>query len=213
MRGAALAVIITVFPLSAAADGGLSPEAVGSVVRSERWNVRRKPHKVEELSGNVTYDKDNRHLRADWALYDHKTKVLQGRGGIRITQETTKGRKIHLTGERGSYDDNSRQGVLSGQTDADPVRFKRVDAAGQDIGGAQCRTVHWDAAQEAVSLEGRRPYLRADEPGWSGAVQADRITAHRGTDTGRRIVAEGRTSGWLYFPHDTDRAVKAAPQP
>lgn len=192
-------------PLAALGDGVLvdaslsTPRAVRSVVKSDKWHIRRKPHKIEELSGNVTYRQGERFLRADWVVYDHKLKVLRARGRIRIEHPTDEGDKITLRGERAHFDQNLQKGSLEGKSKTDSVRFDRVNKSRNSTGHGRAQVLRFDAAEESLRLTGRRPYVTGRESRWSAAVQADRITVYRGGPEGRRIVAEGRTQGWIHF--------------
>lgn len=190
-----------IFPTGASAAPTRSA-AVGSVVKSEKWHIRRKPHRIEELSGNVTYRKEGRFLRADWARYDHKLKVLRAKGRIRVEHPTDDGGMITLRGEHAYFDENLQKGSLKGKDEADSVRFERTNEARGSAGYGRAQVLRFDAAEESLRLEGSRPFVTSKESRWSAAVQADRITIYRGGPEGRRIVAEGRTQGWIHFPYD-----------
>ncbi len=192
---------LLIFPNGASAAPTRSA-AVGSVVKSEKWHIRRKPHRIEELSGNVTYRKEGRFFRADWARYDHKLKVLRAKGRIRMEHPTDEGGKITLRGERARFDENLQKGSLKGKNEADSVYFERVNEARGATGHGRAQVLRFDAAEQSLRLEGRRPFVTGKESRWSAAVQADRITVYRGGLEGRRIVAQGRTQGWIHFPRE-----------
>lgn len=216
------------FPSAAVAAVKAKGEFIGSKVRSDRWNVKRGASRIEELSGNVTYTKGKRFLRADWALFNHSTRILKSRGRIRARYEFESGERTSLKAERGVYDMGAERGTLRGRDDSDPIRFYLTSETPGESGEGKARLLRWDAARETASLEGdvrfhgergearaeradyahaagrltlsgRRPVLKSVEPEWSAAVQADRIRAFRGMGTTRRVLADGTVHGWLHF--------------
>jgi lipopolysaccharide export system protein LptA len=199
------------------------PELIGSLVRSERWNVRRGAHKVEEFSGNVRYRREGRSLRADWALYDHATKKLEARGDVVGEEALEDGAVATVRGDHGSHDVESRRGVLfpakggkvffsrraaNGQTDsgsADRLEWDEktglvvmdghVECHGPE-GDAWGRHGVYDVRAGTLAIDGGRPVLRGVQPGWSAAAQADVLRARREP---REVEGEGATKGWVRF--------------
>ena len=202
---ALLLSLMILFAATCSASPRTRTAMIGSVVKSEKWNIRRKPHKIEELSGNVTYRKEGRFLRADWALYDHRLKVLKAKGRIRAEHPADEGDKILFRGEIARFDEKLQKGLLRGKNKSDSVHFERVHATLGSTGNGRAQVLRFDAAQKSFRLEGRRPYVTGREARWSTAVQADRITVYEGGAENRRIVAQGRTQGWIYFPYDKSR--------
>jgi lipopolysaccharide export system protein LptA len=204
-------------------------EMIGSVVKSDKWNVKRRPQKIEELSGNVTYDKGPRRLRADWAIFNHDTGDMQARGNIRLRQEMPSGESVLALGNSARHNRKTGIGHMLG-TDARPIGFEHKLPDGAIRGKGKAGRADWDEKKQEISLsggvdytdiqgEGRaqkavyrqtdqsleltgaRPVLHAREENWALAVQAEKITAFRRVPFGRKVVANGKTSGWLYFPH------------
>lgn len=202
---------------------------IGTSVKSDRWNIKRGEHKVEEFTGNVVYKKDRRQLNADWALYDHDRRHLDARGSLRAEELLEDGTRAVARGERASHDQARGTGSLEGRTAADGVTFRlkkpdgseqgrgRADRASWDMkartvrlegsvavkeerGEAQAQTARFLQGARRLELEGRRPVLTGVGPGWAAAVQADAVTAAALDGPRRRITGTGRARGWLHFP-------------
>ncbi len=215
----------------AAAGQGEKGESslIGSVVRSEKWDIKRGEHKLEEFTGNVTYRREGRRLRADWALYDHDSQLLEVKGGIRAEDLLEDGTTAVVEGERASFDKAKGFGQLAGRSAEDAVRLLLLEPDGAESGRGRARRVVWDIKGGTFSLEGdawfrekrgevwadtarflrgtrrlellgRRPVLSAVGPGWAAAVQADSLSATALDRGRRRVVGQGRAHGWLHFP-------------
>ncbi|MFA5139496.1 MAG: hypothetical protein WC728_09720 [Elusimicrobiota bacterium] len=226
---------------SAAGDNGssaatpssttLHEELIGSVVRSARWNIRRGGgNTVEEMTGDVTYERQGRYLRADSAVYDHKSGWLDAKGSILARQSLDRGETISLDGQQGRFNMKTKLGQLTGLDPLDPVRFA---FAGATQASGTARRLRWDASamtavleedvrcsgpqgtasadqalynhpEGSLTLQGRRPVLQAALPTWSAAVQADSIVFLKLPSlpgTHRlRTLAEGAVRGWILFP-------------
>jgi lipopolysaccharide export system protein LptA len=188
-------------PARAASSGSHKSEKeqlIGSVVRSERWSVRRSPHKVEELSGDVTYDRRDRFLRADWALYDQETEELEARGGVRAEQGLDDGSRVKAEGEKGHYSMPAKRGTLSGKNPSDPIHFSMKDRPGGGSvmsGAGTARTLRWDGEAQTITLEGDvhaegpRGELRAETAVYDAAREQVDLD-------GRRPVFLAREPGW-----------------
>lgn len=225
-----LLIFILPFFLTGAVSAQEKNTMMRSVVKSGTWRVRRKPHTIEEFRDNVTYERNLRKLRADWAEYDHASETLQARGKIQVDQKTDSGEKIRLQGHTLRHDRKSNSGALNPKSSKEWVHVEHYNAEGEAVGKGRARTLSWknDGAdvfmqgsvqyddemgtgrsenahyhhpEKSVLLKGRRPVLSAHEKDWWGAVQADQIKAYRGGVEGRRVIAEGKTNGWIYFPH------------
>jgi len=178
-----------------------SPEKeqlIGSVVRSERYSVRRSPRKVEELSGNVTYDRRERFLRADWALYDHETKELEAKGAVRAEQTLEDGSRAKVEGEKGRYAVRTKRGTVSGRSHSDPIRYSMTERPGGDSvvsGSGTARSLSWDGQARTILLAGD---VRADGP--RGSLRAETARYDAGRETldldGRRPVFLAREPAW-----------------
>ncbi|MFH1724175.1 MAG: hypothetical protein ABII00_06075 [Elusimicrobiota bacterium] len=228
---AALQALLPATALLAAEPPGavVDESLIGTVVRSERWNVRRTSGTVEELSGNVVYEYEDRMARAEWARYDHESGVLEAKTDIRGRQRLRDGTTAALEGQLMTFDRRNGKGTLRGESEADPIRFSLTPPDGDGTARGSARRLVFDASKETVSLEGdirlaaprgdaraedalferrarsltlsgRRPVLTAREAGWSAAVQAETITGRALEGSRRRVVAEGAARGWLYFP-------------
>ncbi|TBR19167.1 hypothetical protein EPO15_14575 [bacterium] len=202
---------------------------IGTSVKSDKWNIKRGDQKVEEFSGNVVYSKEGRHLKADWALYDHDRKRLDAKGNLTAEERLEDGTTAVAKGEKAAHDQTSGLGRLEGRTPAEGVAFllKRPDGSEQGRGRAdraewdmKARTVRLEGGVEVkeergeahaqtarflqgakrLELEGRRPVLTGVGPGWSAAVQADGVSAEALDGPRRRITGRGRAHGWLHFP-------------
>lgn len=202
---------------------------IGSVVRSEKWNIKRGEHKIEEFSGDVRYRREGRRLRADWALYDHDQQTLEARGNIRAEERLADGSEAALTAESGTFDRAAGRGWLVGRSPLDgvPLTLRKPDGSEQGRGWSRKLTwnlprrelalegdawfkeergeVHAEAARfdhgtRSLTLAGRRPVIDARGPGWAAAVQADAFTALALEGSRRRVTGTGRTRGWIHFP-------------
>lgn len=215
--------------LIAAAAWAQESSLIGTSVKSDKWNIKRGDHKVEEFTGDVVYKKDRRQLNADWALYDHDRKRLDARGSLRAAETLEDGTTAVARGERAVHDQGTGQGTLEGKTPQDGVTFRlkkpdgseqgqgRADRASWDLkarsvrldgavwvkeerGEAQAQTARFLQGAKRLELEGRRPVLTGVGPGWAAAVQADAVSAEALDGPRRRITGKGRARGWLHFP-------------
>lgn len=202
---------------------------IGSVVRSQKWDIKRGEHKLEEFTGNVTYRREGRRLRADWALYDHDSQLLEAKGAIRAEDLLEDQTTAVVEGERAAFDKARGLGFLAGRSADDPVRIRLLEPGGLEVGRGKARRIAWDLKAGTVSLEGdawfretrgeasaetvrflrgerrlelagRRPVLSAAGPAWTAAVQADALSATSLGAGRRRVEGTGRARGWLHFP-------------
>lgn len=172
---------------------------IGSAVRSDRYQIRREPHAVEELSGDVVYRGGGRTLRADWALYDHKTRLLRARGDIRAEERLPDGGRLAVRGERGAYDAGSGAGRVLGASPDGSVSLERFGPDGGATGRGGGLELAFNSRSEEASLaggawfeswacEGSAP-LPAEERRCRLSGKAGRITGLRGEG---EAVLEGR---------------------
>lgn len=202
---------------------------IGTSVKSDKWNIKRGEHKVEEFTGNVVYKKDGRQLNADWALYDHDRRRLDARGNLRASELLEDGSTAVVLGERAVHDQGTGLGGMDGKTPRDGVRFRLQKPDGSEQGQGRADRASWNTKVRTVRLEGsvlvteergeakaqiarffqgtkrleldgRRPVLTGVGPGWGAAVQADAVTAEAMEGSRRRITGTGRAHGWLHFP-------------
>lgn len=231
MKSAAALLILLLAPGARAQD---KSAMMGSVVKSDRWRVIRRPQQIEELTGDVVYEKEGRRLRSDWALYNHDSEVLEAKGGIVLEQKTGENGVFEVRGASGRHERKTGEGRLDGPGEK-PLLFTRKSAVGAPVGRGRAGHAAWntrqerlylhddvyyydeegdmraqkiayDRREESIHLSGGRPVLTGRQKDWSAAVQADAITAYRRVPQGRRVVAEGRTRGWLYFPEAEKKA-------
>jgi lipopolysaccharide export system protein LptA len=215
--------------LLAAAVWAQEGSLIGTSVKSDKWNIKRGEQKVEEFTGNVVYQKAGRHLKADWALYDHDRKRLDAKGNLTAEERLEDGTSAVAKGDKAAHDQTTGLGRLEGRTPQEGVPFvlKRPDGSEQGRGRAdraswdlKARTVRLDGAvwvkeergeaqaqtarflqgAKRLELEGRRPVLTGVGPGWGAAVQADAVSAEALDGPRRRITGKGRAHGWLHFP-------------
>lgn len=210
---------------AAAQEGAL----IGSVVRSDKWNIKRGDHKIEEFTGNVQYRREGRRLRADWAVYDHDQQTLETRGNLKAEEKLSDGTLAALEGEKGFFDRAVGKGWIIGRRPESgvPLLLLRPDGSEQGRGGSQ--KISWDLPKREISLEGdawfeedrgtvhaatarfnhgqkslellgRRPVITAQGPNWSAAVQADAFKAVALDGGRRRVTGTGRSHGWIHFP-------------
>lgn len=215
--------------LLAAAAWAQEGSLIGTSVKSDKWNIRRGERKMEEFTGNVVYRKEGRSARADWALYDHDARRLDARGALVAEERLEDGTLAVARGHRAEHDQKTGRGALEGTTPVAGVLFElkrpdgseqgrgRADRASWDLkartvrldgdvfvsedrGEAQAQTARFDQKARRADLEGRRPVLKGVGPGWSAAVQADRLSAEAVEGPRRRVTGTGRARGWLHFP-------------
>ncbi|MBI3297485.1 MAG: hypothetical protein HYZ75_04940 [Elusimicrobia bacterium] len=224
--------LLTAALCAALASGAAAqePSLIGSVVRSNKWDIKRGAHKVEEFTGDVQYRREGRRLRADWALYDHDQRRIDARGAIRAEERLEDGTLASAEGERSSHDRRDGTGWLVGRGSDDPVRIHLLKPAGGEQGRGRARKLAWDLprrearlegdawfreergeiraevarfyhAQKKLELGGRRPTLSARGPDWAAAVQADQLTGLALDGARRRVTGKGRAHGWIHFPN------------
>lgn len=214
-----LPLLLALAPLRAEAA---APTAAG-VVRSREWVVRRGPNREEEFIGDVRYESAGSKLTADWALYQHATKLWKARGDIVVTRRLEDGTVLEARGERASFAEDGRGGVLE-PAKGERVRFKRSppDGSEPDLGegdrltwtnvdaavlsgdarvsgpraDAWADTATWHRATGDIVLGGGRPVLRKKEGDWALAIKAEDV---RASEEPRVVKAEGRVKGWLHF--------------
>lgn len=198
MSGLLLALLLSPLAGLPAAAAEKNSQLIGSVVRSERWSVRRSPHKVEELSGDVTYDRRDRFLRADWALYDHDSEQVEAKGSIRAEGVLQDGSRVKAYGEKGRYAARSQRGGLSGRDGKERIRFSMEDRPGGGavfVGTGTARDLAWDGGAQTVVLRGD-----VQAQGSRGALRADSVTYDAAADRmdliGRRPVFLAREPAW-----------------
>jgi len=219
-----LFALLLILSTSASAKESL----IGTKVQSDSWNVKRsKGNQKETFKGNVRYNLEDRAIQADRATYDHASKVATATGRIKARQGLNDGRVFHAEGHQSKHDRTDHKGWLKPRK-GKRVGLRLVEPDGLE-GKGSAGSVTWDgtaktitlekeveyadprgslAAEWAVyddqtrslALEGRRPVLHGVEKTWAGAVQADRIVASEVSEYKRRVVAEGKTSGWFHFP-------------
>jgi lipopolysaccharide export system protein LptA len=200
---------------------------MGAVIASDHWTVERKGgKKIEIFTGNVRYRRKNRSLYSDWVMQDHQSQILTARGNVRAQDTFDSGEILFAQGHKAEHNIRTEKGFLIGASETDFVHLKRT-VPGSNPENGTARRMEWDGpsgvlwligdvhlqgsqgeawAQKAhytrserkIVLEQARPVLKAQEPTWSGAVQADRIT---GLDNPKRVLAEGKARGWVYFPN------------
>jgi hypothetical protein len=203
----------------------------GGVVRSKQWVVKRGPPRVEEFSGEVSYRKGPSLLNSDWALFQHATQVWQVKGHVQVWHTLKSGDRVEFLGEQGEYNQGTKLGHLLGAADG-LVAYKRfpVEGGPPDEGTAVrldwegsdkahlTGSVHvwgprmelhsakadYDAGPGTVTAVGNRPVLRILQGDWTGAVQADTMTAKEKPEL---FWADGKTRGWLKFK---DKIAKVA---
>jgi len=229
----AAALLLALLPCASAQETPVpEPSLIGSKVRSDRWSMRRSPRKVEILEGNVRYELEGRRLRADRAVYEHDAETVRASGAIRAEETLKDGVRVSARGDEAFHALKSGDGRL---TAADRVAFELFSPRGAKSGDGSAGIVRWNVkrgtavleeevhfsqprgeahAERAsyshlegrIALDGRRPSAAVREPGWAAAVQADRITGLRLSGDRRRVIADGKVRGWLYFPEARDRA-------
>jgi hypothetical protein len=221
-----LSAALALFLLAGAAGASEKSPLVGSVVRSREYVVRREPREQEEFIGEVSYRRQARSVRADWALYDHESKRWKARGRIRGEDKAKDGGVFTCEGHEAEYAMGSGLGELRGKTPSDDVSLERRFPGRPSTETALGRVLSWDAAARKVTLSGAvrlqgpsgrgeadeaeylhdegvlrlfgaRPWVAPAEAGWSSALQADSIRAESAS---RSIRAEGGVRGWLFFP-------------
>ena len=215
--------------LLAAPAAGQEASLIGSVVRSDKWNIKRGEHKVEEFTGNVQYQREGRRLRADWALYDHDQQTLDARGNLKAEEKLADGTVAALEAGQGAFDRAAGKGWLAGRRPDDgvPLILRKPDGSEQGRGWSRrltwdlprreaalegdarfqeergelhAETARFDHGAKSLTLTGRRPVISARGPGWAAAVQAESLTALALEGSRRRVTGTGRARGWLHFP-------------
>lgn len=214
--------LLLFIPLACAVRAQTAAPAVGSVVRSKEWIVRRGANREEEFRGDVRYESSGTRVNADWAVYRHASRQWRARGDVRLLRILKAGDEIEARGELASYDEKTRLGAL------DPaagglVRLRRTPAGGAPDWGeggrlswqgeeslffsggirvwgprleAQADSARYESSGTRLTLEGGRPVARKMEGEWLTALKADRIEA---TQDPRFVEAHGRVKGWLIF--------------
>lgn len=209
---------------AASASAEPRPSAVGAVVRSKEWIVRRGASREEEFAGDVRYEAAGTRLSADWALYRHESRDWTARGDVRVSKTLEGGDVVEARGASARYDEASGGGTLLPAAEG-RVAFTRTPPQGAPDRG-EGRRLDWESDRAAtlsgsarvwgprleawadsaryeragrtLILRGGRPVLRKvdEEGGWTTALKADEI---RAVDSPRRIEASGGVRGWLIF--------------
>ena len=216
-----IGALILLFSVSAQAQAP-APKAVGSVVRSKEWVIRRSPHREEEFVGEVSYRKGPSLLTSDWALFKHEPQTWKARGRVRLRHELKSGDRVEAAGETADFDQKSGNGVLLGPQGV-PVSYSRTPLEGEpDLGTA--RRLEWEGQERIrligdvkvwgprlavqgdradyeakdgrLAVTGGRPVVQVLQGDWTGAVQGDTVTALQRPD---RLHADGKTRGWIKF--------------
>jgi lipopolysaccharide export system protein LptA len=204
-----------------------APKAVGSVVRSKEWVIRRSPHREEEFVGEVSYRKGPSLLTSDWALFKHEPQTWKARGRVRLRHELESGDRVEVSGETADFDQKSGRGSLLGLKDG-AVSYSRVPLEGEpDLGSA--RRLEWEGQERIrligdvkvwgprlavqgdradyealagrLTVTGGRPVVQVLQGDWTGAVQGDVVTALRRPE---RLHADGAARGWIKFKEQPD---------
>lgn len=202
--------------------GAEAPKAVGSVVRSKEWVMRRAPHREEEFVGEVSYRKGPSLLTSDWALFKHEPQLWDARGHVRLQHELKSGDRVEVSGETAQFDQKSARGRLLPAQDGrvsysrtpqegapDQGTAQRLEWEGQErirlVGkvkvwgprlALQGDRADYEAGDGRLTVTGGRPVVQVLQGDWTGAVQGDTVTALQRPD---RLHADGKTRGWIKF--------------
>lgn len=193
--------------LTAAAAGlcfGQTTQPVGGgTVQSDEWKIRRAPEKEEEFIGDVRYRGAENAFSSDWAHFRHEPQIWRARGNVRIEHAMKSGDVLAASGDEASYNQKTLKGELMPRI---TLALEAARPEGATPGARTRRLESWadkaryDGQEGTLVLSGGRPVARKIDPepgGWTGAVKADEIAAHR---EGRRVTARGKTVGWIEFP-------------
>jgi hypothetical protein len=198
-------------------------QTAAGVVRSREWVVRRGAAPEGEFIGDVRYESAGTRLTADWALYQHATKLWKARGSIVVTRTLEDGTVLEAKGEKASFAEDGRGGVLE-PAPGGRVRFRRQPPDGTDPDLGEGDRLTWTNTEQAVLrgdarvsgpradgwadtatwhrrtgeivLGGGRPVLRKKEGEWALAIKADDVSA---SEKPRVVKARGKVKGWLQF--------------
>ena len=217
---AALLLLLHVPQSALGQTSRVDPSFIGSVVKSDRWNLKRGRGVVEELIGNVLYSREDRQLRSDWALYDHATKQMSARGDIRGYLRLEDGALIRARGEEGAYNTESYEGHLATAGLGRPMvlhvtpgaRGRSVAWNPGDAGAwadscarvkwgtpldvcVNAGRVDWNADTYRAVLSGGVYYRSLKREGWAQTVTQDQV-AKRLTLEGRRPVITASEATW-----------------
>lgn len=214
------------------APAGLAAQTPATVVASREWRVTREPERVEEFSGDVRYSAGPVKLWADWARFRHATQEWQARGRVRLERLLDSGERLSARGEEGRYSQRSGGGSLSGprgvsfvlaspEGPPDEGHAGRASweagralilEGGVEVWGprltAAAGRADYDAVTGSLRLSQDRPMVLKREAlagggkPWSGALQADEITALRPS---RALSGRGRARGWVRLPREGRR--------
>ncbi|OGR50988.1 MAG: hypothetical protein A2049_03790 [Elusimicrobia bacterium GWA2_62_23] len=125
-------LLLLLLALSAAPAGAQEDFLMGSVVKSDRWTMDRANDR-ELFEGNVSFRNPKYTLKADHALYEHKARAWDIKGGVYILRDFDDKSQVEAKCDSARYLEGTEEaymyrGVL-------PVRLKYTDPAGKALHG------------------------------------------------------------------------------
>lgn len=97
-----------------------SPKLKGSIVRSDKWIIRREKGE-EEFQGNVSYHQGGYRFKSDWALYRKKSGHWKARGNVYCSMTWDDGAKAECYGDHGEYFQDTGQGAVFSDEQDSPL--------------------------------------------------------------------------------------------
>ncbi len=201
----------------------LGPKAEGSVVRSDKWIIRREKGE-EEFQGNVSYRQGGYRFKSDWALYRKKKGHWKARGNVYGSKTGDNGAKTECYADRGEYFQDTGQGAVFSDEGArvevsycgpdhgtwrsysDRATLNEPESLMTLLGNVLIKSATmqamsdnavYDNIESVLTLSGGYPVAygtAAGEDDYVFAIQGETIKFYRKPE---KMTAYGKVQGWL----------------
>ncbi len=199
------------------------PGLANSVVRSDKWIIRREKGE-EEFQGNVSYHQGTYRFKSDWAIYRKKDEHWEARGNLYGSKTWDNGTKTECYADRGEYFQDTGQGAVfsdgrervkvihyepdSGtwRSYSDRVTLNEPESLMTFLGNVLIKghtmqamgdNAVYDNLASMITLSGGYPVAYGTTVGgddYAFAIQGDLIKIYRKPE---RMTACGKVRGWI----------------